>query len=208
MKQVGLILLVMVVVAGAWWSVARSEGEVEEPSTKKVFPATVNFEHDGQDYQLSVTGVGVRKKVVFKGYAIAHYMAVAEFKDLYQALDAALSDSYAKQITMDFARDIDVGKIQDAYRKGFEKNASDEEAEVIAPYVEKFLGYFAEDIKENDQYVLRWLPDGIILTVINGEEKEPVENVTFAKVLWRIWLGEKSIVDRKKLVKMAVTESE
>jgi hypothetical protein len=171
-----------------------------------MFPATVEFQHAGKDYQLSVTGVSVRKKLVFKGYGIAHYMEVAEFKDVYKALDTALSDAYAKQITMDFARDIDMKKIQDAYRKGFEKNANDEEKEVIAPFVDKFVGYFGEDVKENDQYVLRWLPDGIVLTIVKGEEKEPIENITFAKVLWRIWLGEKSIVDRKKLVKMAVSE--
>ena len=206
MKHVGLILLVMAIAVGVWLSVARSEGKVEEPSTKKMFPAAVEFHHAGTDYQLSLTGVGVRKKLFFKVYGIAHYMEVAEFEDVHKAIDTALSDSYAKQITMDFARDVDVGKIQDAYRKGFEKNASDEEEEVIAPFVETFVGYFTEDVKENDQYVLRWLPDGIVLTIVKGEEKKSIENVTFAKVLWRIWLGEKSIVDRKKLVKMTVAE--
>lgn len=206
MKRVGLILVLMMVVAGVWLSVARSEGEVKEKSTKKVFPAAVEFKHDGADYKLSITGVGVRKKVVFKVYGIAHYMEVADFADVHKALDNALSDSYAKQITMDFARDVGVEKIQDAYRKGFEKNATDEEAEVIVPFVDTFVGYFNEDVKENDQFVLRWLPDGIVLTVVKGVEKEPIANVTFAKVLWRIWLGEKSIVDRKKLVAMTVAE--
>jgi len=206
MKKLGLILLVTAIVASVWLSVAGAGGEVEEPSTKKMFPATAEFQHGGKDYKLSVTGVSVRKKIVFKGYGIAHYMDVAEFKDVYKALDAALSDTHAKQITMDFARDIDMKKIQDAYRKGFEKNANDEEKEVIAPFVAAFVECFPDDLKKNDQIVLRWLPDGIVLTRVNGVEKDPVENITFARVLWRIWLGEKSVVDRKKLVKMAVTE--
>jgi hypothetical protein len=206
MKKVGMVLLVMAIAAGIWWSVASSEDMIEESSTKKMFPATVEFDHGGQTYKLSLTGVGVRKKVVFKVYGIAHYMEVAKFEDVHKAIDTALSDSYAKQITMDFARDVGVDKIQDAYRKGFEKNATDEEKEVVAPFVDTFVGYFTEDVKENDQYVLRWLPDGIVLTVVNGEEKPPIENVTFAKVLWRIWLGKKSIVDPKKLVKMTVAE--
>jgi len=206
MKKVVMFLLVTALAAGIWCSVAGSEETVEEPSTKKMFPTGVEFDHGGQTYKLSLTGVGVRKKVVFKVYAIAHYMEVAEFADIYKAMDTALGDSYAKQITMDFARDVGVDKIQDAYRKGFEKNATDEEMEVIAPFVDVFVGYFTEDAKENDQYVLRWLPDGIVLTVVKGEERDPIENVTFAKVLWRIWLGEKSIVDPKKLVNMTVAE--
>ncbi|UCH83269.1 MAG: chalcone isomerase family protein [Candidatus Latescibacterota bacterium] len=206
MKPIGLIVLVAVILAAVWLSAARSQNEIEEPSTKKRFPASVEFQHGGRAYQLTIAGVDVRKKVVFKVYAIAHYMDKTEFKDINEALDSALSDAYAKQITMDFARDVDVEKIQDAYHKGFEKNATDEEAEVIEPFVSTFVGYFTEDVKENDRYVLRWLPDGVVLTLIKGEEKAPIENVTFARVLWRIWLGEKSIVDRKDLVELIVTE--
>ncbi len=206
MKRVLSVLMVAVVAAGIWLSVARSEDQVEEPVTKKHFPRTVEFEYNGMNYELQLTGVAARKKVLFKVYGIAHYMGVADFEDVYKALNTALSDSYAKQITLDFARDVDAGSIQNAYRSGFEKNASDEEKEVIAPFVDLFLAGFSKDVKENDQCILRWLPDGIVLAVINGEVRDPIENVTFAKVLWRIWLGEKSIVDRKKLVEMTVSD--
>jgi hypothetical protein len=70
--------------------------------------------------------------------------------------------------------------------------------------VEQFIGYFDRDVAENEQYVLRWMPGGIVTTTVAGEEKPAIENETFARVLWRFWLGEKSIVDRKKLVRLAV----
>ncbi|MEJ2721289.1 MAG: chalcone isomerase family protein [bacterium] len=208
MRRVVLVLTVAAVAAGIWLSAARSQDQVEEPSTKEVFPRTVEFEYNGTDYELQVTGVAVRKKFFVKVYAIAHYMdmEVADFKDILKALDTVLSDSYAKQITLDFVRDVGVDDIQKAYRSGFEKNATDEEKEVIAPFVEQFLGYFTKDVEKGDQYILRWIPDGIVLATVNGETYGPIANVTFAKALWRIWLGDKSPVDRKKLVEMAVED--
>ena len=179
---------------------------VEESSTGKHFPATVSFQYGGKVYSLTVTGVSVRKKLVFKGYGIAHYMDEAGFEDRDAAFAAALSDTHAKQITMDFARDIDVEKMQKAFREGFKKSASDEEAKAIDALVDQFIGYFDNDVKKNDQFVLRWLPGGTVVAIVQGEEKESITNVTFATVLWRIWLGKHSVVNRKNLVAMTVAE--
>ena len=124
------------------------------------------------------------------------------------ALLAALSGKYAMQITMDFVRDIDAEKIQKAYREGFEKHASEPEWAEIEPLVERFVGYFDHEVKKYDQYVLRSLPGGVILATIRGIEGGPIENATFARVLWRIWLAKGSVVDRKDLVRMAVEEED
>ncbi|UCG51032.1 MAG: chalcone isomerase family protein [Candidatus Latescibacterota bacterium] len=199
-------LCVFVLVTGVFPSTAAAQEFVEESSTKKQFPKSVSFQHGGKEYSLSVTGVAVRKKLIFKVYGIAHYMDQAEFEDKNAALEAALADGHAKQITMDFARGVSVDKIQNAFRDGFKKHASDEEMDVITTFADQFVGYFDKGVEKNDQYVLRWLPDGIVLTTVQDEEKEPIANVTFAKVLWRIWLDKGSIVDRKKLVAMAVKE--
>lgn len=57
-----------------------------------------------------------------------------------------------------------------------------------------------KEVKENQQYVLRWLPGGTILSTIQGEEKPAITNDTFARILWPIWLGPDSVVDRDDLV--------
>jgi hypothetical protein len=173
---------------------------VKENSTGKVFPTTITVPHDGKDLTLALTGTTVRKKLIIKVYAIAHYMQdlpKGNEKSLYAAV---LTDGKAKQLTMEFVRDVSKEQIRDAYKDGFEENASKDEQKVIAPLVEQFLGYFTGDVKENDRFILRWLPGGVVQAQVQGTDKPAIANAVFAKVLWTIWFGEDSIVDREDLV--------
>jgi hypothetical protein len=196
------VLITVCALAGA----AVAQDEVEEPSTDRRFPASVSFESGGGTWELKVTGLAVRKKFMFKVYGMAHYMDAAGFDSRDAAFAAAMSDERAKQITMVFVRDVEAKKIQDAYRDGFRKNASGEEFAEIEDLVETFAEYYQKDVVKGDRYVLRWLPGGVVESMIHGIENEPVANVTFATVLWRIWLGKDSIVDRDRLVEMVVAD--
>ena len=179
---------------------ARSQQTVTEPSTEKKFPAEVTFKNGETSYTVSVTGVAVRKKVIIKVYGMAHYMQNPVRATRKDAFAAILTDGKAKQISMEFVRDVDLGKIQEAYHDGFKSNCSAEDFAKIEPLVNKFVGYFTKDVKENDQFVLRWLPGNTIVAIVQGEEKPPIVDATFAKTLWSIWFGEDSIVDRDDLV--------
>jgi hypothetical protein len=172
------------------------------------FPVKVTFSHDGTDYELTAAGQATRKKVVVKVYAIVHYMDAAGFEDDDDALEAALSGEHAMQITMQFCRDVDAVKIQDAYRESFEKHASEEELEEIEILMSQFIDYFSGDAKKDEFFILRSLPGGILLTSVRGEDMPPIENSTLASVVWRFWLAEGSIVDRDDLVKHAVAEED
>jgi hypothetical protein len=199
-----VVLLAVCVLAPA----APAQDEVEEPSSETLFPKTVSFESGGGTYSLTVTGLAVRKKFMFKVYGIAHYMDVAGFETKEAAFEAAKSDERAKQITMVFVRDVEAKKIQDAYREGFKKNASDEEFEEIKDLVERFAGFYTKDLTKGDRYVIRWLPGGVVESIDHGIPNETITDATFAAVLWRIWLGRDSIVDRDRLVKMAVKDDD
>jgi hypothetical protein len=199
-----VLLLVLCVLA----PVAPAQDAVEEPSTGQMFPRMVTFESGGGAYHLTVTGLAVRKKFMFKVYGMAHYMDIADFDSKEAAFEAVKSDEHAKQITMVFVRDVEAKKIQDAYREGFRKNASDEEFEEIADLVERFAGFYTTDITKGDRYVIRWLPGGVVESLIHGIPNETITETTFASVLWRIWLGEHSIVDRDRLVEMAVDDDD
>ncbi|MDH3215181.1 MAG: chalcone isomerase family protein [Candidatus Krumholzibacteria bacterium] len=206
MKQHVRSLLFVLLSLSICSSDGRTQDSVEEPSTGKIFPKSVSFEHGTEDYSLILTGVAVRKKLVFKGYGMAHYMDAANFENIDMAIAAALSDVHAKQITIEFARDIGRDRIRNAFRGDFKKCASAEEMMEISALVDRFTGYFDEKVKKNDRFVLRWLPGGIVVSIIQGREKASITSVTFAKVLWRIWLGDKSVVDRERLVELAVGE--
>lgn len=173
---------------------------VTEPSTGKTFPSRVTITHEGKTYALTLTGTAVRKKVVFKVYGMAHYAQDPQPGQTEEVIASMLTDGKAKQITMEFVRDVDVESIQNAYRDGFTENATPDERKAITPLVDTFLAYFTTNVKENDRFVLQWLPGGIVLAQTQGTAHPPITDPTFARILWTIWLGEDSIVDPEDLV--------
>jgi hypothetical protein len=181
-------------------TVMYAQETVQEPSTGKPFPIQVTMNADGKEYSMKLTGLAVRKKFMFKVYGLAHYMqdppAVADEA----AYAAILQEGKAKHLMMDFARDVTVEQIQGAYRDGFEENATPEERKTIQPFVDQFLKCFTREVKENDKFLLTWLPGGSIIASVQGTIQPPIHNETFARVLWTIWFGEDSIVDREDLV--------
>lgn len=180
--------------------IGSAQETVKEPSTEKSFPAIVSYTSGGTEYTMKVTGLTVRKKVFFKVYGIAHYEQDPVKGKLEEVIQAILTDGKAKQITMDFARDVDAEKIKGAYHDGFKENSTAEEMKTLLPLVEQFTGYFTKEVKENQQFILRWLPGGVVIARIAGDEKPAITSPLFAKVLWSIWFGKNSIVDREELV--------
>ena len=181
-------------------SLAAAQEMVQEPSTEKNFPAEITVQNESTSYTLQLTGLAVRKKFFFKVYGIAHYLQDAMKMSEEEAYKACLTDGKAKQITMDFSRDVGVDKITDSYKEAFEENATKEELAAVQPSLKQFLGYFTKEVKENEQYVLRWFPGGTVVSIVQGEEKPAITDTTFARILWSIWLGPNSVVDRDDLV--------
>ena len=200
-------LFLALIASSSFFSVlCVGQQKVKEGSTGKLFPAEISFKHDTSDYTLKVTGLTVRKKFVFKVYGMAHYIQDPVIGSKDDAFKAVLADGKAKQITMNFARDVDAKKIGEAYKDGFKDHTTSEVLKKIQPLVDQFIGYFSKDVKENEEFVLRWLPGGTVIAILQGDEKPPITDVTFAQSLWSIWFGNDSIVDRDDLVKNLVTD--
>jgi hypothetical protein len=199
MAHTRLLLLcgILLCVAGV---VGFGQENAKEPSTGKTFPVQVTYTYNGAEHTMSLTGMTVRKKFVFKVYGMAHYMEEPVKASEADALKAVLEEGKSKQITMDFARDVDAAKIKDAYADGFKENATSDELKSIQPQVDQFTSYFTDEVKENQQFILRWLPGGVVIASIAGVEKPPITSPAFARVLWSIWFGNNSIVDREDLV--------
>ena len=189
-----IILLVLVP------TLLLSQTMVKEPSTEKNFPSSVAFKSGSTEYNLNLTGLSVRKKYFFKVYGIAHYLQDAGTMNKNDAFKACLEDGKAKQVIMDFARDVDNKSIIDTYNESFKEMATKEELASVQSSLTQYLGFFDKEVKENQTYVLRWLPGGTILATIQGEDKPAITNPTFARILWSIWLGPDSVVDRDDLV--------
>lgn len=190
-----------------WLSAVFAQQEtVEESSTGKLFPKQVSFNYNDMDYSLTATGTAVRKKVVFKVYGMVHYMEDPSTGSKEEIFRSILTNNSAKQLTLDFARDVGADKIQDAFQSGFKKNATEEELRNLQPLLDQFLGYFASEVKKNEQYIFRWLPDGTLLTIAKGKEYPAIQDETFCRILWTIWFGEHSIVNRDDLIRLLLEE--
>lgn len=178
---------------------------VEDPCTKLRFPKTVSFSERKQNEKLPITGVCGRKSGFFSYmYALGHYME-GPFPDkpeeIYQLI---LADNKPKQLTFEWTSDVDLEDIQEDYKKSFHKILSDEEYAPLASSIDEFINLYHTDIKKGETHFLRWLPGGKIELLVKGEEKTLFPNPDFAKALWSLWFGPKSIVSREPLISFIV----
>lgn len=171
-----------------------------DKTTGEVFPKDVSFEYDDKKYELQATGSATRKKFFFKVYSIAHYLqkgVTAPASDKFQPI---LSDDYAKQLTMKWVRDVGSDKVQEAFQESFHKIFSEQEYGKLSGEISNFLKFFQRNAVKGDEYILRWIPGGIVEVLVNGNKVGSVTSKEFAKGLWTIWFGPKSVVDRNDLV--------
>lgn len=180
---------------------------IRDAGTSIVFPASVSFVQNGSPYSLSITGLAVRTRFFFNVYCLAHYMEDPPTGTTNAVLRAIMSGRQAKQVTMHFVRDVSADRIQRALLEGFERNTTDSELEAIQPYVDQFARAIHRDVEEDDQFVIRWLPGGTTTSIFEGREVTTITNASFAKVLWSIWFGEYSVVNRDHLMRYLVVES-
>jgi hypothetical protein len=169
------------------------------------FPRNVVIEYNSENLELSLTGLTIRKKFFLNIYSMAHY---AEQKP--QSSDGGiysdiLESKGAKQISMIFLRSLKAKQIQNSLISGIKLNTSEQEYKQILPQVEEFMHAIHADVKPNDEFIIRWLPDGTLISLFQGQQINAIRNDKFAKTLWSIWFGEESVVDRKSLVKQLLS---
>jgi chalcone isomerase-like protein len=185
---------------------ADQHGKIQE---QVQFPQNVVVDYNDQQTGLTLTGLTVRKKFFLKIYSMAHYVeqkpgtSVAG-DEIYQYI---LQQFGAKQISMVFLRALTAEQIQKSLISGIKLNTSEDEYLQILPQVETFMAAIYEDVKENDEFIIRWFPDGTMVSLFQGEQISSIKDEQFAKTLWSIWFGEHSVVDRDSLVKQLITSS-
>lgn len=172
-----------------------------ESSTGQSFPKEVSFNYEGKEYKLQATGAALRKKLIVKVYAVAHYLqdGAAKSGDINEAI---LSDQNAKQLTMKWLRAGSVEQIKSGYESSFSSTLSESEYAALKPDIEKFIAFFNEPAVQGDEQILRWIPGGTIEVTLKGKVVGTIKNPAFAKALWNLWFGTKSVVNRDNLVNL------
>lgn len=207
-KRISIGILSILLLAGAGVCSAADDlrKSVVEPVTGISFPSEVRFSQDAENYTLRLTGTAARTKWFFRVYAIAHYLPIKKGAG---PLDRhrILTDGPAKQITIQYARNVPAQKIIKVLREDFELNTTPSEYREIETYVEQILAYFVRPVKKGDIFVMRWLSGGRVYLELNGQKLGHVKSMLFARSLWAIWLGEHSVVDSAALMAQATQKA-
>lgn len=164
--------------------------DVTEPGTGHAFPAQRSY--GGKSYTL--VGVGLRKKFFIKVYAMGLYGEQEGGKSAF----AASSDhgqgffirgDFDKLGVLHFAREVDSGKIREAYRESMaeELGAGGERQKAV----EAFLALFDRDVKKGEDLIIQTTSEGQVTVEIGGQKKEGPKSKQLASAIWNIWLGAK-----------------
>lgn len=180
----------------------HAEGDIRDSSTGVVFPREVSFENEGKQYHLQATGVATRKKFFVKVYSIASYLQNGGESQSTDKFQKIMLDDNAKQLTMKWVHEGSADKVQDGYRESFKNAVSGSQYDQLQNEIGKFVGFFNKDVQKGDEHILRWLPGGYVEVIINGKQAGNITNPEFAKALWNIWFGSRSVVDRNNLVSL------
>ncbi len=193
-------------------TVAYADDEKSGNKLESNFSNNVVIDYNEQQFNLSLTGLTIRKKFFLKIYSMAHYIEMnpdvstneTSDKEIYNTI---LQHNGAKQISMKFMRSLTADQIKDSLLSGIVKNSDEAQFQQILPDVERFNRAISADVKENDEFVLRWLPDGTLVSLFQGQEISTIKNENFARILWSIWFSKDSVVDRKSLIEKLLTSS-
>ena len=197
MRLINTITLLMVGLSLSAWSLEP----IAAPSTNLSFPREVAYEYKGEPHTLRATGTATRSKFFVNVYSVAHYMRhpIEGKKNI--VFDEILRDNQVKQLTLKWVRDVDFKRIREGFDGSLDKVLKQQPVN-IEEEKEQFLSYFNQPIQSGDEHIFRWLPGGVIEVEINGKLKGKIKSPEFARTMWSIWFGPKSVVSRNRLVSL------
>jgi hypothetical protein len=146
--------------------------------------------------QLVLNGAGLRRKFIFKVYAMALYLPART-----GSAEAAIDAPGPKLIEIAMLRDVDAQTFSDALREGVEANHSETEVKSLEPRLKQLEGVMQKvgTAKEGMHVRLEWLPGtGTRVSVDGAPADAPIPGEDFYRALLRIWLGPHPVQDDLK----------
>ncbi len=184
----------------------HAQGKSTEATLGQAFPQQISFSYEGKDYLLKKTGASELKHV--RGdrsrsiLTLTHYMQNPPAGTGVSAIESILKSSAAKQLIMQIKKDFDVGKFSARLDMFFNQAISQAELQKVQQNYKVLLAYFSDAVNEDDEFVVRWLPDGKLIISTSGRQDKVINDSALALVFWKVWLGELSPVNRTELVSL------
>ena len=181
-----------------------AEKDLEEPTTRSLFPPSITLLTPKATYTLQTTGAAVHNKLLVKIYTLVHYIEEPIVGTIEEVLNQVFNDNKPKQLSFRWLRSLELRQVRDSYWEAFDKVLNDDDQYALQNYIDQFVGLYDQDAQKEATHEVRWLPGGLVELWIQGKKKGAVQNIAFAKALWSVWFGPKSIVDREKLLEKMI----
>lgn len=170
---VSILLATLVLALTAVPSFAKEVKGVEVPAQVQV---------DGNTIKLN--GVGVRSK-----FFVSVYVGALFLTNTTGDAKAAIAADEAKRIDMHMLRDVDIEKMVNAYREGFEENTP-KPSEDLKARIDTFLALYTDEAKEGQLLRLTYIPGKGTEAVQGDKVLGVIEGADFMQAAWAIWLGD------------------
>jgi hypothetical protein len=172
-------------------------GALTEPSTKVEFAFQRNA--PGAAGPLELTGVGVRKKVIFKVYGFALYVdpkaareALARWAgktpDVLRAdpeFYRALTDLAGERLAvLHFVMSVDAGRMREAMADAMDRGVPKDD-----PARAAFLALWKQPMQSAEEVLIFFGADGAVTLSRHGEAVGSVKSAALARSLLQAWLG-------------------
>jgi hypothetical protein len=174
-KQFAAILLAVLMMATLGMGNAEEIGGINMPESLKTGQTTV-----------LLNGAGVRKKFFIDVYVGGLYL-----REKSQDSKAIIEADEPMAIRLHIVSSMVTSKkMEKAWREGFEK-ATGGNIEPIKVQIEELISVFREEIKENDNYDMIYVPGKGVQVSKNSESISTIGGLPFKKALFGIWLSDK-----------------
>ena len=135
------------------------------------------------DHQLTLNGMALRSKAVFKVYVGGLYLPDKEHD-----AKKVLAEDEPRHMVMQWVRNVDKAAICEAWEEGLKANTPAASADIKKNF-EALCG-FMQDAKTGDRFVFTYLPGTGTQVSINDTAKGTLGAKPFADALFACWIGE------------------
>ena len=111
-------------------------------------------------------------------------------------------DKGAKQFTFIFATDNDDGRFAQRLERSLQSSIKPQTSTKLKNSIAEFVACFNGNFKAEDQYTVRWLPDGKTEVTVAGQPPKIIANLEFAPFYWDIWFNLDSPVSTYDLLSL------
>jgi hypothetical protein len=170
-----------------------AQESVGVPGSSNRFETKIESKVKGKKVKLNLTGVAMRKKLIFNVYAVGSYLE--DGKKVKTPEELAALDA-TKQIHLIMERDVAGTDVADSFRTAIRANYPAPEFNDELDELTNYLA--AQTIRQGDHVWLTHVQGTGLHVILVGKAEKLIKNPRFARAVWDIYFGKNNLGDAVK----------